>query len=193
MARKVGERNKSFILLFILLVILLLGYTLVKARVFLASLALTPDMVGDVIVISEPLDGGLTKVELRFRTGTNKENVEPISTLSMKLSVSSADLGDIKLVTYEGNEVNEITPNEELVNLSEWKFSVNTVERKEKEIVINFAGTDVTKDGFASDTYKTVASFYLSGVKAKENLQFTFDEPFSQMFSKRRPVTDIWE
>jgi len=187
MSKRNSGGYRNFIFLFVALVIFFLGFTFAKTRVYLASLALTPSSAGDVIVVSEVQDNGLTKVELRIRTGTNKKDV------AVRLSVSSADSSNIKLVNKDGGATSNITPNEELVSTGYWQFPTNRTETKEGEIVVDFAAVNVTKDGYSSKTYENIASFYLTGVKSKDNLQFKFDENLSQMFSKRRPVTDIWE
>lgn len=192
MARKRGFSTK-FMFLSIILVILSVGFILGKVNLYIASLSLIPQPLGDVILISEAQENGLIKVGLRFRTGTDETDVEAVSTLATRLILSSSDQANIELVDKDGKEIDNIVPNEEFATLQEWKFPVNRFEKREKELVVDFAAVDMSQGGYSTHTYKSLASFYLSGLKNKEKLQFRFDSDLSQMFSKRRPVTDIWE
>ena len=190
---KARSRMQKLILLMIAVLVLSFGFYLVRNRIYLASLSLTPASVGDVIVVTEPVENDLTKVDIRFRTGSNSVNKELISTISFRLKVTTYDIGSIDFVDKDSASSDELVPNQELMESDLWQFPVNNVEKSDGEIIIDFAGVNKTIEGYSSDTYENLASFYLTGVKSKDNLQFKFDENLSQMFSKRRPVTDIWE
>lgn len=176
----------------IILLGLVAGSMLIKRTYYLASLALTPSSVGDVDVRLDDASGGLTKVTIYFRTGTNDENTEAISTTSFRLNVSSDNMRELSVVDQDGNDASTLVSEKELESTGQWKFPVNSV-KKEDKIIADFAAVDESLEGYSSSEYKPLASFYLKGVGFRDSLQIQFDKDTSVMYSKRRPVTDIWE
>lgn len=177
--------------LIILFFIGVLGLVFLGRRNYFASLALTPASTGDVRVFAENSTGNLTKVELRFKTGP-ENSTETISTIAFRLKISSDNLPDLKVTDDKGNEVFGISPSQELVDTGNWEFPVNRFEEKDGNLFVELAAVYKDKNGYKTSDYKTLATFYLSGVDDKNLLDFEFDKEMTEMFSKRRPVTDIW-
>lgn len=179
------------LLITILLLGMIAGFVLIKRNLYFASLALTPSSVGDVkVVVEEGSRAEVSKVKIRFRTGINPENLEPISIVAFRLSTPLANVST-QIIDEEGKELLQITPEKGIDDFESWEFPVNKVETKDGRLIIDFAAVNKTTQGYSTSTYETLATFNLAGVE-KEALVFEFDEELSTMYSKRRPVTNIW-
>lgn len=181
-------KNRSFVI--VAIIVLVTGIILVQKRQYIISRALTPSSTGEVTVETTTTDAGYEKIRLLFRTGSDLNNIEAISTVSLKMS-----LPNVKnvLVTNEfGDEIYSIQVNEQLVNGGEWVFPVNHVFYEEGEMVVEFSAVNTSVSGYSSIEHEELATFYLKGV-ANRAVKFAFDEEMSNLYSKRRPVTDIWE
>ena len=182
--------NKLVII--VLLLAMMAGFVLIKRSLYFDSLALTPSSVGDVkVVVEEGSRADVSKVKIRFRTGINQQNLEPISIVAFRLSTPLANAGT-QIIDEEGKELLQIIPEKGIVDFESWEFPVNKVETKDGRLIIDFAAVNKTTEGYSTSTYETLATFNLAGVE-RDTLVFEFDKELSTMYSKRRPVTNIWE
>ena len=180
---------KSLIFLFL---IIFLGLLLMGRKTYFASLSLTPASTGDVKVVTESTGNNLTKVDLSFKTGP-ADSMESISTIAFRLKISAENQSKLKITDNNGTEVTSISSNQELIDTGNWAFPVNKFEDKDGNLLVDFVGVCEDKLGYKTSDDKLLATFYIAGVENKNNLLFVFDRKASEMFSKRRPVTDIWE
>jgi hypothetical protein len=193
MKRKKINSMARLLFLAIVLLGIITGFFLARKSQYFASLALTPPSIGEVKMISEEDLGGITKVNLVFRTGVNQNEVEPISVISLRFRAPLLNARGIQVVDEDGEETLFINPNQELIDSGEWEFPVNKIEIGEDELIIDFAAVYTEKDGYASYDYKSLATFDLKGVGSTDVFSFEFDRQLSAIYSKRRPVTNIWD
>jgi hypothetical protein len=133
-------------------------------------------------------DKGLAKYELKFRTGTEREN-NAISVLSFRLKFSS----DNQVVNEKGETVENIIPDISINDSDRWKIAVNRVYNEGPDRYVDFSLINLEKEGFKNSEHQTLASFYLKN-SGNENLhpEISIVREFSQAFTKSRPVTNVW-
>lgn len=160
-----------------------------KGRQIRLSRALTPSKVGDIKIETEVVESGMQKAKIYFRTGTNIENAEVISTIILKIVATGSD--DLILVDEEEHEIANIEPSESLHGSGEWIFPVNQISYSDEGVVIEFAAVNITPQGYKAGGYSELGSFLFSG-SGESPVSFNFDRESSHIYSKGRPVTDIW-
>lgn len=177
------RKFKNLIFIAVILVGVVTGLALARKSYFLSTLALTPSSLADVRYQMDDADGGLKKVTLSFKTG-NEDKSEAMSTIAVRLMAKS------QILNSSGKNVTEIVA-DEIINSSEnWKTVVNQVYEEGEAEVVEFLIVNTDKEGFSTADYVDFASFY---VDDKTGVSFSFDGDYSQIYSKRRPVTDIWQ
>jgi hypothetical protein len=112
-----------------------------------------------------------------------------MSTLAFRLKLNSNK--DVQVVNEKGEAASSLIPDIGLVAGGDWDFPLNKISSENGETVFDFMAVNKNLDGYSSYEYKNLATFYLKGVR-EEDLKFEFDESFSEMLSKSRPVTNIW-
>lgn len=183
--------RKILLIVFVLLA-MLSGFFLIRRNQYIASLALTPSSVGDVkVVVEEGSRPDTSKVKITFRTGISPEISEPISIVAFRLSTPLANAGT-QIVDEEGRQLSQITPDAQLLDSENWEFPVNNFEIKDGKLIVDFSAVNKTSVGYSSSSYQPLATFNLAGVE-RDALDFEFDKELSVMYSKQRPVTNIWQ
>lgn len=170
--------------------VILFGLVLMGGRNYLASLSLTPATSGDMRIVKESVGKNIIRYKVEFKTGSD-DPTEGVSTISFRLKIIDKDLNEINITDEKGAVVDKISPNLELESTDNWQFPVNRVEREDGNLFIDLAAVYKDKTGFVSSDYVSIAEFYLTGSELKDP-RLEFDEAYSEMYSKRRPVTDVW-
>ena len=168
------------------------GYLLLRNRTYVLSSALTPKSVGSVDVSKSEVTNGLVPVDLLFRTGSGDTNVEAVSTITLRLKVTSKSKAVLAITDQDGNLVTALTPSANLSESNDWKFPVNTITSESQEQITEFAAVNTSLLGYSSFNSERLATFYVRGADSTDDLNLEFDNNSSFMFSKRRPVTNIW-
>lgn len=183
--------RKILLIVFVLLTIIA-GFSLIRRSLYISSLALTPSSVGDVrLEVVEGSRPDIARVKIIFRTGIDQQNLEPISIVTFRLSTPLSSVS-AQIIDDAGRQLSQITPDAQLLDSENWEFPVNNFEIKDGKLIVDFSAVNKTTEGYSSFSYETLATFSLVGVE-RETLDFEFDRELSTMYSKRRPVTNIWQ
>src|SRR3989344_3153367 len=176
----------------VLVIGVIAGFNLIKRTAFLSTSALTPASVGLVeTAVKDPVNG-IYPVDINLRTGTSETNIEAISTVALKFTVSSKTGSTISLTDQDGNLVSEMTPGANFSQNSDFSFPVNKIDTTEKNIEAEFVSVNTSLNGYSTFNSERLMTFYVKGANSKEEIEIEFNKDVSSMFSKRRPVTNIW-
>jgi hypothetical protein len=188
-----GKTYLKFLVLLVIIAGVFSGFLLVKNTQLLSSSALTPSSVGNVdVIVGEPKDG-ISRVDLKFKTGLEDGQSEAISTLAFTLNVKSKSGSTIGMVDQEGLSVEKMVPGGNISSENHWEIPVNEIVNVENGFAVDFMAVNTDKDGYNSTMPEVLVSFYVKGIGERNDLSLDFDKGISVMYSKRRPVTDIWE
>jgi len=190
-----GKSSNLFKLMaiFVIAVAAISGFYLVGRSQFLSTKALTPASLGSVTTQVFDPQNGITKVDVTFKTGINSDETETVSTIAFRLSASSKSGQKLQLVDKDGNNTQNISIGENSLEKNDWLYPVDRLEEKDNGLLIDFSAVNKSKSGYSNSVPENLATFYLKGVDNKNNLNLSFDKDLSAMYSKRRPVTNIWE
>lgn len=176
------------ILIVLILIGLMSGFVLAKFNQDIRNEAKTPDTIGqvEVSVKKSPSDALRNNVVISFNTGKNASNTEAISVIGFRIKLPKT----YKVVNEKGEEVKEIIPNMSLD--SSWEFPINSITANDKEKIIDFSAVNTTKQGYASLETTKIAEFTVETESPEKELSLIFVPDYALMYSKDRPVTDIW-
>ena len=188
--KKIGRTIKPIYVVFIIILSLLAIFGSKARRVYLDSLTLSASSVGDIkLEVSQGPTPEILTVNISMRTGVDQDKLEKMSTLAFRLKMNSVK--NPQVVNEKGEAASSLVPDPGLIAGGDWDFPLNKISSENGETVVDFIGINKNLDGYSSYEYKNLATFYLKGVQ-ENDLNFEFDESFSKMFSKSRPVTSIW-
>ncbi len=195
MSKKKRKSNFQLIkyLMIIVIAVSVLGglYGAGKSQ-FLASKAINPLTTGDVNLNINDLDNGITKVEVLFKTGKSETETELISSIAFRLNLSSKSNSKLTLVDKDGNNTDKLST-ENSLDGNDWIYPVNKSQEIDSGLIVDFSVLNKSKSGYSNFVAENLATFYVKGVTGGSDLNYTFDKDLSVMFSKRRPVSNIWQ
>jgi hypothetical protein len=177
------RRYPALLTVVFLAVFLSVGVVSVRRNLYLQSSALTPASVGN-LRLNEATDGVFTRLDIQIRIDSDSGKSEEVSTVAVRLSIPEG----LTPVDAEGKKLTAVLPNEDLEDF--WEFPVNSIQSGEGATTVDIAALYVNPLGFANSSYTTLASFYFKKEGAGDS-GIEFDPDFTQIFSKRRPVTDV--
>jgi len=184
--------KSSRILIFILAVIGILVLSSLAKRVqVLRSEASIPGNIGEVKASVEQVDTDLRKVSLSLHTGTDEENSEVVSYLSIRIEIS-LEGGSVMLTDANGVELQKIMVVEEFGDSEDWDIPVNKIVIDNEMLYVDFALVNLTKDGFQSNELKDFADFYIKKGVVPVEVVLNINKDYSFMYTKDRPVVNIW-
>lgn len=191
MAKRKTRKLRALVFLVALVGIFIL-WTLVKRVQVLRSDASIPGNIGEVKASAEQYEGDLQKVSLSFHTGVDEGNSEIVSYLGFRLEVPLE--GGLVLLTNEsGAQADEINVTEEFSDEDTWAVPVNKIYADENNLYVDFALVNLTKEGFKSHELVKFADFYVQKGVVPVEIELNVNKDFSFMYTKDRPVVNIWE
>jgi len=159
--------KSSRILIFILAVIGILVLSSLAKRVqVLRSEASIPGNIGEVKASVEQVDTDLRKVSLSLHTGTDEENSEVVSYLSIRIEIS-LEGGSVMLTDANGVELQKIMVVEEFGDSEDWDIPVNKIVIDNEMLYVDFALVNL-------------------------EVVLNINKDYSFMYTKDRPVVNIW-
>jgi hypothetical protein len=111
---------------------------------------------------------------------------QPVSAFAFKLNLPSGT----NVVNQSGKPVDEITIDPSFATGSSWLFPFKKVVRQGDQIHIEFAGANVSKTGFITQTSVPVATFHLVSQTAK-SAQLSFDAKDTAVMTKSQVPQNI--
>ncbi len=191
MARSRSKYSRMFLVVIALVVIIVL-WGLIKRVQVLRSEASIPGNIGEVKASVERVDTDLQRVSFSFHTGVDEEDSEIVSYLSIRIEIPLA--GGLVLLTDEtGLQTHEVIVAEEFINEDNWNVLVNKIHADGEMLYVDFALVNLTKDGFKSNELKHFADFYIKKGVVPVEITLNVNKDYSFMYTKDRPVVNIWE
>lgn len=191
MAKRKFKSSRILIFIFAVIGILVLS-SLAKRVQVLRSEASIPGNIGEVKASVQQAEGDLQKVSLSFHTGQDEVSSEIISYLSIRMEIPTQG-GSVMLTDADGVELQEIMVVEEFSDSQVWDVPVNKIVTDNEMLYVDFALVNLTKDGFKSNELKHFADFYIKKGVAPVEVVLSINKDYSFMYTKDRPVVNIWE
>lgn len=195
MKNKINTEGSALMKVLILTVIvagLFTAYSLVRRSAFLSTNALVPKSVGGLDAVKSEAASGLVPIDLMLRTGSSESDVEAVSTVSLKVNITSKSASQLTITDQDGNPVTLLTPGSQFSQSTDWKFPVNNILSESGKLTIEFAAVNTGLAGYSAYTSERLTTFYVKGADSAEDVDLQFDKNNSLILTKRRPVTNIW-
>jgi hypothetical protein len=188
--RSAKKKIKLPLLYFALALVLFMVFGLRARKVYLDSLKIFALSVGDVKVETTHIqDQNIDEVKILFRTGINESKVEKISILTFRLNVDKNE--QLQIVNEKGQSIDSVIINENFSEGDEWEIPVNKITKDDQMVSIDLLAVNNSVEGYSDYNYQEIAKFYLKSDQGNVP-KFEFIKDHSEMLSKSRPVTNIW-
>jgi hypothetical protein len=122
------------------------------------------------------------------RSGLESETVAA-SVISIRAEIPQG----FEVVDDEGEPAETVMIEEALANSDDWEFPVKLIMKGDDGSILEIVAVNVTKEGFSSSQYIKLASVYMKNTGISDTFNFRLDKDYSAIFSKKRPVTNIWK
>jgi hypothetical protein len=188
MAKKIYHNKwlKIALVVFVIYVLFTALGVIGKVKEYVSEASVSNNMAE--VVLSRTLQNNLMKNEIFLRTGNGGESAA-VSYIGFRLSLPDG----VTLTDKDGKTTDSpIIVTDEYKNSEFWQFPVNKINSIEDKVFVDFAAVNLSKEGFSAGDFVKIAEFY-SRENDNQNVKFFLDSEYSFIYTKKRPVTNIWQ